>query len=84
VSVRPVLDRWPTLRDSLSEDCEEKFTSLREAKGSGARWHGGLRNRTGTSAWQTDCPSRAPGAQGRGDPVGAQLNLAAMGKLSPY
>jgi len=35
VSVRPVLDRWPTLRDSLSEDCEEKFTSLREAKGIG-------------------------------------------------
>src|ERR1700719_3713990 len=32
VSVRPVLDRWPTFRDLLPEDCEEKFISLREAE----------------------------------------------------
>ena len=35
VSVRPVLDRWPTIRALLSEDCEERFTSLREAEGIG-------------------------------------------------
>jgi hypothetical protein len=35
VSVRPVLDRWPTFRDLLLEDCEEKFTSLRDAEGIG-------------------------------------------------
>jgi REP-associated tyrosine transposase len=29
VSVRPVLDRWPTFRDLLLEDYEDKFTSLR-------------------------------------------------------
>jgi len=28
-----VLDRWPTFRDLLLEDCEEKFISLREAEG---------------------------------------------------
>jgi putative transposase len=33
VSVRPVLDRRPTFRDLLLEDYEEKFSSLREAKG---------------------------------------------------
>jgi hypothetical protein len=38
VSVRPVLDRWPTFRDLLLEDYEEKFSSLREAEGIGARW----------------------------------------------
>jgi len=27
VSVRPVLDRWPTFRDLLLEDSEEKFIS---------------------------------------------------------
>jgi hypothetical protein len=27
VSVRPVLDRWPTFRDLLLEDFEEKFSS---------------------------------------------------------
>jgi putative transposase len=31
VSVRPILDRWPTFRDLLLEDYEEKFSSLREA-----------------------------------------------------
>jgi hypothetical protein len=35
VSVRPVLDRWPTFRNLLLGDCEEKFTSLREAEGIG-------------------------------------------------
>jgi putative transposase len=25
VSVRPVLDRWPTFRDLLLEDCEERL-----------------------------------------------------------
>jgi hypothetical protein len=38
VSVRPVLDRWPTFRDLLLEDYEEKFSSLRVAEGIGARW----------------------------------------------
>jgi len=33
----------------------------------------------GTSARPTDCPSRSR-AQGRGDPVGEQLNFAAIGK----
>ena len=35
VSVRPVLDRWPTFRDLLLEDYEEEFISLREAEGIG-------------------------------------------------
>jgi putative transposase len=35
VSVCPVLDRWPNFRGLLLEDCEEDFTSLREAEGIG-------------------------------------------------
>ena len=35
VSVRPVLDRWPTFRDLLLEDYEEMFSSWREAEGIG-------------------------------------------------
>ena len=35
VSVRPVLDRWPTFQDLLLEDHEEKFTLLRGAEGIG-------------------------------------------------
>ena len=36
VSVRPVLDRWPTFRElMLEKNDEEKFTLLREAGGIG-------------------------------------------------
>ena len=35
VTVRPVLDRWPTFWFLLLEDSEEKFMSLREAEGIG-------------------------------------------------
>jgi hypothetical protein len=81
VSVRPVLDRWPTFRDLLLEDYEEKFSSLREAEGIGRpAGHGGVRNRTRTSAWQTDCPSGSR-AEGRGDPGGGTAEFAAIGKL---
>jgi putative transposase len=85
VSVRPVLDHWPAFRDLLLEDCEEKFISLREAEGIGLP--------LGTADFVTELERRLgrpiarralPGLQGRGDPVGAQLNLAAMGRLSPY
>ena len=75
VSVRPVLDRWPTFRDLLLEDCEEKFISLREAEGIGRP--------LGTAAWQIDCTSRSR-SQGRGDPGGRAVESALMGKLSPY
>ena len=83
VSVRPVLDRWPTFRNLLLEDCEEKFISLREAEGIGrplgtADFVTELERRLGRSIAR-----RAPG-QGRGDPGGRAVEFAAIGKLSPY
>ena len=45
--------------------------------------HGGLRDRTRTSAWQTDCPSGSR-AKGRGHPGERAAQSAAIGKLSPY
>ena len=66
VSVRPVLDRWPTFRDLLLEDYEEMFKLMERGGGHRApAGHGGVRNRTRTSAWQTDCPSGSR-VEGRG------------------
>jgi hypothetical protein len=75
VSVRPVLDRWPTFRDLLLEDCEEKFISLREAEGIGrplgtADFVTELERRLGRSIAR-----RAPGRKAVAIPVGEQLNL---------
>ena len=42
--------------------------------------HGGVRNRTRTSAWQTDCPSGSR-AEGRGVD-GGTAEFAALRKLS--
>jgi putative transposase len=75
VSVRPVLDRWPTFRDLLLEDCEEKFISLREAEGIGRP--------LGTPGFVTELERRlgrpiarrAPGRKAVAIPVGEQLNL---------
>ena len=75
VSVRPVLDRWPTFRDLLLEDYEEKFTSLREAEGIGRP--------LGTADFVTELERRlgrpiarrAPGRKAVAMPVGEQLNL---------
>ena len=75
VSVRPVLDRWPTFRDLLLEDCEEKFISLREAEGIGRP--------LGTAGFVTELERRlgrpiarrAPGRKAVAIPVGEQLNL---------
>jgi putative transposase len=75
VSVRPVLDRWPTFRDLLLEDCEEKFISLREAEGIGRP--------LGTAGFVTELERRlgrpiarrAPGRRAVAIPVGEQLNL---------
>jgi hypothetical protein len=51
VSVRPVLDRWPTFRDLLLEDYEEKFELIERGGGHRApAGHGGVRNRTRTSS----------------------------------
>jgi hypothetical protein len=54
VSVRPVLDRGPTFRDLLLEDCEEKFISLREAEGIGRP--------LGTGGFVTELGSNSPTA----------------------
>ena len=75
VSVRPVLDRWPTRRDLLLEDCETKSTSLREAEGIGRPLGTGdflteLERRLGRSIAR-----RAPGRKAVAIPVGQQLNL---------
>jgi putative transposase len=75
VSVRPVLDRWPTFGDLLLEDCEEKFISLREAEGIGRP--------LGTADFVTELERRlgrpiarrAPGRKTVAIPVGEQLNL---------
>jgi putative transposase len=75
VSVRPVLDRWPTFRDLLLEDYEDKFTSLREAEGIGRP--------LGTADFVTEperrlgrpIARRAPGRKAVAIPVGEQLNL---------
>jgi putative transposase len=75
VSVRPVLDRWPTFRDLLLEDDEEKFTSLREAECIGRP--------LGTVDFVTELERRlgrriarrAPGRKAVAIPVGEQLNL---------
>jgi hypothetical protein len=75
VSVHPVLDRWPTFRDLLLEDCEGKLTSLREAEG--------IRRPLGTADFVTELERRldrliAHRARGRKTvaiPVGEQLNL---------
>jgi hypothetical protein len=75
VSVRPVLDRWPTFRNLLSGDCEEKFTSLREAEGIGRP--------LGTAGIVTELKRRlgrpiahrAPGRKTVAIQVGERLNL---------
>jgi len=33
-----VLDRWPTFRDLLLEDCEESSSHWERRRASGARW----------------------------------------------
>ena len=83
VSVRPVLDRWPTRRDLLLEDCEAKFTSLREAEGIGrplgtADFVTELERRLGRSIAR-----RRPRSQGRGDPGGRAVQFALTGRLEP-
>ena len=75
MAVRPVLDRWPTFRDLLLEDCEEKFISLREAEGIGrpmgmAGFVTELERRLGRPIAR-----RAPGRKAMAIPVGEQLNL---------
>jgi putative transposase len=77
VSVRPVLDRWPTFRDLLlEENDEEKFTSLRQAEGIGRRPLGtadfvtALERRLGRPIAR-----RAPGRKPMATPIGEQLNL---------
>ena len=75
VSVRPVLDRWPTFRDLLLEDYEEKFSPLREAEGIGRP--------LGTAEFVTELEGRlgrpiarqAPGRKAVAIPVAEQLNL---------
>jgi putative transposase len=75
VFVRPVLDRWPTFRDLLLEDCEEKFILFREAEGIGRP--------LGTADFVTELERRlgrpiarrAPGRKAVAIPVGEQLNL---------
>jgi hypothetical protein len=75
VSVRPVLDRWPTFRDLLLEGDEEKLTSLREAECIGRP--------LGTVDVVTELERRlgrriarrAPGRKAVAIPVGEQLNL---------
>jgi hypothetical protein len=70
-----VLDRWPTFRNLLLGDCEEKFTSLREAEGIGRR--------LGTAGFVTELERRlgrpiarrAPGRKAAAIPVGEQLNF---------
>jgi hypothetical protein len=42
-SVCPVLDRWPTFRDLLLEDYEEKFSSLRGGGHRAPAGHSGVR-----------------------------------------
>ena len=75
VSVRPVLDRWPTFQDLLLEDHEEKFTSLRGAEGIGrplgtADFVTGLERRLGRPIAR-----RAPGRKAVAIPAAEQLNL---------
>ncbi len=75
VSVSPVLRRWPTFRDLLLEDHEEKFTSLREAEGIGrplgtAEFVTQLEHRLGRPIAR-----RAPGRKPAAAPAGEQLNL---------
>jgi hypothetical protein len=75
VSVRPVLDRWPTFRDLLLEVYEEEFISLRQAEGIGRP--------PGTADFVTELERRlgrpiarrAPGRKAASIPVGEQLNL---------
>jgi hypothetical protein len=75
VSLRPVLDRWPTFRDLLLEDCEENFISLREAEG--------IERPLGTADFVTELERRlgrpiarrAPGRKAVAIPAGEQLNL---------
>jgi putative transposase len=74
VSVRPVLDRWPTFRDLLLEDCEEKFIYW-EAEGIGrplgtAHFVTELERRLGRPIAR-----RAPGRKAVTIPVGELLNL---------
>ena len=75
VSVRPVLDRWPTFRDLLLEVYEEEFISLRQAEGIGrplgtADFVIELERRLGRPIAR-----RAPGRKAAAIPVGEQLNL---------
>ena len=78
VSVRPVLDRWPTFRDLLLEDDEEKFTSLREAECIGRP--------LGTADFVTELERRlgrpiarwAPGRKAVAIPVGEQLKAVTV------
>jgi hypothetical protein len=80
--VRPVLDRWPTFRDLLLEDCEGKFISLKEAEGIGRL--------LGTAGSVTELERRlgrpiarrAPGRKAVAIPVGEQLNLLAVTVLA--
>jgi hypothetical protein len=68
-------DRWPTFRDLLLEDCEEKFISLREAVGIG--------HPMGTAGFVTELERRLGRPIARRDSgrkamailVGEQLNL---------
>jgi putative transposase len=75
VSVRPVLDRWPTFRDLLLEVYEGEFNSSRQAEGIGRP--------LGTADFVTELERRlgrpiarrAPGRKAAAIPVGEQLNL---------
>ena len=70
-----MLGRWPTFRDLLLEDHEEKFASLREAEGIGrplgtADFVAQLERRLGRPIAR-----RAPGRKAAAVPAGEQLNL---------
>jgi putative transposase len=75
VSVRHVLDRWPTFRDLLLENYEKEFTTLRNAEDIGRP--------LGTADFVTELERRlgrpiarrAPGRKRAVIPVGEQLNL---------
>jgi putative transposase len=75
VSVRPVLDRWPNFRDLLVQDCDEAFTSLRNAEVIGrplgtADFVAELERRLGRPIAR-----RAPGRKAAATPEGEQLKL---------
>ena len=83
VFVRPVLERWPTFRDLLLEDYEEKLRSLREAKGIGRT--------LGTEEFVTELERRlgrpiarrAPGGGRPGRSRWGTAEFGAIGKLPP-